>query len=187
MVDVLQGGQSSVLIVEWKNQPTVSSNSCAMHIDSLLGQVGVLGAGWVSRCPDFLDCVAGHLMLALQCCVSQGFGLCQAFEVGHFLNLSELASYVCTPCHFHACSPASEPTSWDAITEHQVPAWLVTVARRSFGTGLEPMNLSIHQDFFWWLKACCTHCVNELRLRGCDPLFRWWCPWPTEYFREVSH
>jgi hypothetical protein len=81
----------------------------------------------------------------------------------------------------------AESTGWDTVSEHQIPAWLVTVARCAFGAGLEPVNLAIHQDFLWWLEACCTHCIDELRLWWCDEFFWWWCPRSTEHFGEVSH
>ena len=132
MVDVLQGGQSAILVIQWHHQPTVSCSPCTMHSDGFLGQVWVILECCLCASPDFLYSLAGYLVLTLNGCFSQGFGLGQSFGMGHFFKLGELAPHICTPGDFHSCPPATESTGWDSITEHQVPAWFVN-AWRAFG------------------------------------------------------
>jgi hypothetical protein len=99
--------------------------------------------------------------------------------VNHFLGVRELAANVCSEGGLNACSPAAESACWDAIAEYQVPAWLIN-AWLAFCAGLEAVNLAVHLNVIWWLKASGTNGVNELRLWGCNQFLWGWRPRAAE-------
>jgi hypothetical protein len=99
------------------------------------------------------------LVLANDLCISHGFGLGEALDMHHFLSVRELAANVCLKGGLDSCSPAAKTTRWDAIAKDQVPAWLVD-AWLAFCAGLESVNLAVHLNVIWWLKASGTNGIN---------------------------
>jgi hypothetical protein len=118
-------------------------------------------------------------VLANDLCVAHCFGLGKALNVDHFLGVRELSANVCPESGLNACSPAAKSACRDAIAKHQVPTgfvdtWLAFCAR------FEAVNLAVHLNVIWWLKASGPDGVNELRLWGCNDFLWWWRPRAAE-------
>ena len=101
LINVLQGAQSAVLVIQGHHQAPVTCDTHAVSLNAFALKVGVIGVGCAATEPNLLNCLTGNLVLALLCGFAQDLGLVNPPCVGHLLKLGELAANVCTPSLLH--------------------------------------------------------------------------------------
>jgi hypothetical protein len=79
--------------------------------------------------------------------------------VNHFLGVGELSANVCLKSGLDASPPAAKASRGDAIAKHQVPTGLIN-AWLAFGARFEAVNLAIHLNVIWRLKASGPDGIN---------------------------